>query len=36
MILRKFIDVNKIDSIKAEFDKCDDKEKLDISTKQNQ
>ena len=25
-ILRKFIDVNKIDSIKAEFDKCDDKE----------
>ncbi len=27
-ILRKFIDVNKIDSIKAEFDKCDDKEKI--------
>ncbi len=27
-ILRKFIDKNKIESIKAEFNKCDDKEKI--------
>ena len=27
-ILQKFIDLNKIQAIKAEFDKCDDKEKI--------